>query len=144
MRSLVAAVLCGLAVLTLTPFASAAIRITKIYYKSPGADSGSNASLNGEWIAVRNTGSRARQLKGWKIRDIEGHIFRFLSFKLPAKTTVKIHSGNGPDTFPRHLYWKLNVYVWDNDTDKATLRNAAGGVVDTCSYDNATVAYKVC
>ena len=144
MRSLVAAVLCGLVVLTLTPSASAAIRITKIYYDSPGTDSGSNASLNGEWISVRNTGSRARQLKGWKIRDVEGHIFRFLSFKLPAKTTVKIHTGNGPDTFPRHLYWKLNVYVWDNDKDKATLRNAAGVVVDTCSYDNATVAYKIC
>lgn len=144
MRRLTAAVLCGLAVLTLTPLASAAIRITKIQYNSPGTDNGTNASLNGEWITIKNTGNRGRQLRGWKVRDVEGHIFRFLGFKLPAKTTVKIHTGVGPDTFPRHLYWKLSEYVWNNDADKATLRNAAGGVVDTCSYDNATVAYTVC
>lgn len=144
MKRLSAAVLCCLAVLALAPPGSAAIRITKIYYNSPGVESGSNASLNGEWITIKNTGNRERQLKGWKIRDVAGNVFRFLSFKLPAGTTVKIHTGKGPDTFPRHLYWKLETYVWDNDKDKATLRNAAGNIVDTCSYNNASASYKVC
>ena len=144
MKRLSAAVLCCLAVLALAPPGSAAIRITKIYYNSPGVESGSNASLNGEWITIRNTGNRERQLKGWKIRDLDGNRFRFLSFKLPAGTTVKIHTGKGIDTFPRHLYWKLENYVWDNDQDKATLRNAAGNIVDTCAYNNASVSYKVC
>jgi hypothetical protein len=100
MKRLSAAVLCCLAVLALAPPGSAAIRITKIYYNSPGVESGSNASLNGEWITIKNTGNRERQLKGWKIRDVAGNVFRFLSFKLPAGTTVKIHTGKGPDTFP--------------------------------------------
>ena len=73
-----------------------------------------------------------------------GNVFRFLSVKLPAGTTVKIHTGKGPDTFPHHLYWKLETYVWDNDKDKATLRNAAGNIVDTCAYNNASASYKVC
>jgi hypothetical protein len=144
MKRLTAAVLCGFAMLALAPSGSAAIRITKIYYNSPGPENGSNSSLNGEWLTIKNTGSRGKQLKGWKVRDVGGNVFRFLSFKLPAGTTVKIHTGKGPDTFPHHLYWKLENYVWNNDQDKATLKNAAGTVIDTCSYNDASAAYKVC
>jgi hypothetical protein len=144
MKRVTAAVLCGFAVLALASPGSAAIRITKIYYNSPGTDTGSNASLNGEWLTIKNMGNRAKQLKGWKIRDVTGNVFRFLSFKLPARTTVKIHTGTGPDTFPHHLYWKLSDYVWNNDTDKATLRNANGTRIDTCSYNDALAAIKVC
>jgi hypothetical protein len=89
MKRVTAAVLCGFAVLALASPGSAAIRITKIYYNSPGTDTGSNASLNGEWLTIKNMGNRAKQLKGWKIRDVTGNVFRFLSFKLPARTTVK-------------------------------------------------------
>jgi hypothetical protein len=144
MKRLTAALLCGFAFFSLAPSASAAIRITKIYYNSPGPDNGSNASLNGEWITIRNTGAKARQLRGWKIRDTDRYVFRFSGFRLPASTTVKVHTGTAPDTFPHHLYWDLDEYVWDNDADTASLRNAGGTLVDRCSYNDATVSYKVC
>jgi hypothetical protein len=143
-KRLTAALLCGFAFLSLAPSAPAAIRIMKIYYNSPGPDTGTNASLNREWITIRNTGPAARQLRGWKIRDTDGFVFRFFGFRLPARTTVKVHTGTAPDTFPHHLYWDLDEYVWDNDTDRATLRNAAGTLVDKCAYNNTSVAYKVC
>jgi hypothetical protein len=44
MKGLTAAVLCCLAMLALAPAAPAAIKITKIYFDSPGADTGSNHS----------------------------------------------------------------------------------------------------
>lgn len=123
--------------LTLAPASFGAIRITKIYFDSPGADTGSNSSLNAEWIAIRNTGTTGRQLLGWRIRDAAGHVYHFGSFKLPAKTTVKLHTGSGFDSFPNHVYWEQGNYVWNNDGDTAKLKNKAGTVVDKCSYSGA-------
>lgn len=40
--------------------ASAAIKIVKIQYDSPGTDDGSNASLNNEFVVIKNTGQRSR------------------------------------------------------------------------------------
>jgi hypothetical protein len=34
-----------------------AVKIHKIYFDSPGADNGSNTSLNAEYIVIRNTGT---------------------------------------------------------------------------------------
>ena len=42
--------------------AQAAFRIADIRFDSPGADNGSNSSLNGEWIRIRNTGNSGRKL----------------------------------------------------------------------------------
>ena len=132
MRRFVFVVLVGL--LALPASASAAIRITRIYYNPPGADTGSANSLKAEWIAVRNTGSRARQLQGWRILDSSGHRYRIGSFRLPARTTFKLHTGSGSDSFPSHLYWNLDKYVWNNDGDTARLKNSSGSLVDRCHY----------
>ena len=43
--------------LGLPPPASAAIRITKIYFDSPGADTGSNTSLNAEYVVIKEHGN---------------------------------------------------------------------------------------
>jgi hypothetical protein len=144
MKRLTAVVLCGFAVLALAPSASAAIRIKKIYYDSPGADTGSNSSLNAEWITIRNTGSKGRNITGWRIRDAAGHVYCCFGMVLPAETTVKLHTGSGADSYPHHLYWELDNYVWNNVKDKAILKNAAGTVIDTCSYNNASANYKLC
>jgi hypothetical protein len=134
MRRTVIAALCLLVALCVSSGASAKVRITKINYNPPGADTGSNKSLKAEWIAVRNKGRKAKQLLGWKIRDQEGHVYRIGDFKIPGRTTFKLHTGSGLDSFPTDLYWGLSNYVWNNDGDKAFLKNKAGDVVDTCSY----------
>lgn len=49
--------------------ASAAIRIHKIRYDPWGADYTSNKQLRAEYIVVKNTGSKARQLRRWVVRE---------------------------------------------------------------------------
>ncbi|MGH3117108.1 MAG: lamin tail domain-containing protein [Gaiellales bacterium] len=124
--------------------ASAAIRIVKIYYDSPGADNGSNASLNAEWIRIKNTGNSARQLNNWRIRDAAGHVYKFGSLSLPAGAAVKLHTGSGYDSYPHHLYWGQGNYVWNNVKDTAKLKRPNGTVADKCSYNNASASAKVC
>jgi hypothetical protein len=66
-RSLVA-VVTGLLVAVIALPASAAIRITKVQYDPPGSDTGSNSSLNAEWVKIKNTGDKAKSLRRWKLR----------------------------------------------------------------------------
>jgi hypothetical protein len=122
--------------LSLAPASFGAIRITKIYFDSPGSDTGSNSSLNAEWIRLKNTGSVGKQLQGWRIRDAAGHVYVFGTFKLKAGWTVTVHTGRGSNT-ARHRYWRSDNYIWNNDGDTAKLKNKAGTVVDKCSYSGA-------
>lgn len=109
------------------------VRIARVSYDSPGSDTGSNPSLNAEWVAIKNNGSRARQLRGWKLRDRTGHTFRFPRFTLRPGRTVKVHTGRGSRS-ARHLYWGQDWYVWNNSGDRATLRNRHGRLIDRCAW----------
>jgi Lamin Tail Domain len=135
-RIALAAALCGLALLALVPAASGAIRIDRIYVDSPGPDTGSNSSLNAEWIRLKNTGNKARSLRGWRIRDSAGHVYRFGRFTLRGDRTVTVHTGSGSNT-AWHRYWNSDQYIWDNDGDRATLKNRRGRIIDRCSYSGA-------
>jgi hypothetical protein len=126
----------ALAMLAFAATSSAGIRIDTIFFDSPGADTGSNSSLNAEWIRLKNTGSTARKLTGWTVRDTSGHVYKFGTYKLGAGKTVKIHSGNGSNT-ARDRYWRSDGYIWNNDGDRAKLKSKAGTVIDTCSYSGA-------
>jgi hypothetical protein len=142
-RIIICGLVSALAVLVVAPAGNAAIRIVKIYFDSPGADTGSNSSLNAEWIRLKNTGTKARSLTNWRIRDRGGdHVYRFGTYTLGAGKTVTIHTGNGSNT-ARNRYWRLDNYVWNNDGDKATLKKPNGTIVDTCSYSGAG-SFKVC
>jgi hypothetical protein len=107
---------------------ASAVRIAGVQYDSPGTDRGGNRSLNAEWVRIKNFGSRPKALGGWTLRDLAGHVYRFEKFRLGAGKSVKVHSGRGSDT-AAHVYWGRRWYVWNNDGDKATLKNAAGRVV---------------
>jgi len=136
MKRLTATVLCGLAMLALVPGAGAAIKITKIYFDSPGTDTGSNSSLNAEWIRLKNTGSTGRYLTGWTIRDTSGHVYRFGTYRLRAGYTVTVHTGSGTNT-RLNRYWRSDWYIWNNTGDTAKLKNRAGTLIDRCSYSGA-------
>jgi hypothetical protein len=138
------AVLSALAVVVLAaPAASAAIRITRINYDSPGRDTRSNASLNAEWICLENTGGSTRQLRGWTISDAARHVYRFQRFRLRAGRTVTIHTGDGTDT-AANLYWGSGNYIWNNDGDTARLRRPNGRLADSCHYDNSSASSVNC
>jgi hypothetical protein len=142
---LVTAISATTAALVAAPAAQAAgsVHIAKIYYNSPGSDRGSNTSLNAEWVTITNSTSTARSLKGWTLTDASRHKYTFLTFTLGAGKTVKVHTGSGSDT-STNKYQDRRAYVWNNDKDTATLKKASGTKVDSCSYNNSHVAYKVC
>jgi len=121
--------------------ASAAIRITKVQYDSPGSDTGSNSSLNAEWVKIKNTGSHAKTLTGWTLRDTSSHVYHFGSFRLGAGSSVQVHTGSGSNT--RHdRYWGSGWYVWNNTGDTAKLKNRSGRLIDRCSWgDGSGVKY---
>jgi hypothetical protein len=125
------------------PVALGAIRITKIYYNSPGGDNRSNASLNAEWIRLKNTGHSARQLRGWTISDAFGDVYRFGRFRLNAGSTVTIHTGRGRNT-RTDRYWGRRNYEWNNKGDTARLRRANGALADSCSYKGGHASPVVC
>jgi hypothetical protein len=119
--------------LAIPAVASAAVRITKIQYNPPGSDSGSNASLNQEYVVIKNTGTKAVTLTGWSLRDQQRHVYKFGTLKLAAGKSVTIHTGNGTDD-RNDVYWGSAEYVWNNDGDKATLKTRNGHTVDACGY----------
>jgi ribosomal protein L21E len=117
--------------------ATPAILITKVYYNSPGSDTGSNTSLNGEYVQLTNKRSYAINLKYWTLRDKSNHVYKFTSdFKLGAGASVYIHTGKGTNT-STHRYWGLSGYVWNNTGDAAYLRNSAGTGIDSCSWGSS-------
>ena len=78
--------------------AASAIQFGKIYYNSPGSDTGSNTSLNAEWVRIKNTGTTTRSLTGWTVRDAAGHVYKFGTFSLKPGTYVTLHTGKGTNT----------------------------------------------
>jgi P pilus assembly chaperone PapD len=123
----------ALSALAAAESAAGAVVISRISFDSPGRDTGSNASLNAEWIRIANTGHSRVALTGWRIRDASGKRYVFGTLSLGAGQSVTLHTGSGPDS-ARHRYWRQENYVWNNSGDTATLRNRRGAVVDRCSY----------
>ncbi len=128
---------------------AANLSIAAVYYDPyAGPDPDTNAGRNKEYVVIRNGGSSAARLTGWTIRDlarpgVAAHVFKFPAFRLRPGHTVRIHTGRGSNT-RTDLYWGLTVYVWGDDSDKATLKNKSGGTVDTCSWTTADTSPKFC
>lgn len=111
------------------------VTIGKVQYNSPGYDTRSNRSLNGEWVQVRNTGWRAVDLKGWTLTSQSGHRYRFHHLWLRGHGSVIVHTGYGHDR--RHdVYQDRPVHVWNNHHDTATLRDQRGHRVDSTTWNN--------
>jgi hypothetical protein len=122
--------------------AAPALRFHSTQYDSPGKDTRSNASLNAEWIALVNTGSRAVNLKGWKIVD-KSATYTIGNVTIAGKGgVVYLHTGKGSNT-ARHLYWGRGNYVWNNTGDTATLKTSTGTTHDTCSWKQKSGRTKV-
>ncbi|WP_061296530.1 lamin tail domain-containing protein [Herbidospora cretacea] len=155
MRVLVAplAVLLGVAALSAPAQAQApAVRITKIFYDSPGSpDNGANSSVNGEYIQIKNVSRKAVSLNGWTVQDEtkrSDHVYTFTAFTLKPGKTVTLRSGKGKNTATTR-YWQRSgqgtfTYIWNQTSDTGYLRNAAGKLVDSCSYNSSRDDYVVC
>ena len=119
------------------------IQINEIYYNSPGTDTGSNSSLNAEWVRLYNTSSSKITLTNWTLRDTAGHIFKFGTYTIGAHSYVKVHTGHGSSN-QTDRYWNMNWYIWNNTGDTAMLRDSSGGAVDSCHYTGTSAGYVFC
>jgi hypothetical protein len=119
------------------------IQINEIYYNSPGPDTGSNSSLNAEWVRLYNTSSSKISLTNWTLRDAAGHVFVFHRYSLGGHRYVKIHTGHGTGT-RTDRYWNSNWYIWNNTGDRAKLEDNHGGKVDSCSYTGTSAEHVFC
>jgi hypothetical protein len=119
------------------------MQIHEIYYNSPGPDTGSNSSLDHEWVQLRNTSASQINLTGWTLRDKQGHVYTFGTYAIKAHGYVKIHTGSGTNT-QTDRYWGHHWYVWNNTGDQATIKNRTGTVIDQCSYTGTSLGYKIC
>lgn len=118
--------------------AATAVRITKIHYAQTGTN------LDTEYIVFKNRSSAPVKLKGWKIisaPSTDNQYYVFPRFTLGAGKSVTLYTGKGSNTSAK-LYWNATGARWNNDGDKAVLKNAAGTTVDTCQYaGGGTTAY---
>lgn len=124
--------------------AAGGVRLSKVYYDSPGDDTGSTRSVNAEWFTLTNHGSVARSLAGWTVRDPQGHVYRFPSgYRLGAGQTVKVHTGKGSSS-KLNRYWGQNSYVWNNSGDTAILKNRSGYKIDECKWSSVGTGVTSC
>ncbi len=143
-RALVIACVTAAASLTAAPAeAASAIQFGTIQYDSPGSDSGSNTSLNAEYVVIKNIGTTSRSLTGWTVRDTASHVYKFGTFTLGAGKTVVLRTGKGTNSSTTR-YWGQTWYVWNNAGDKAYLRNASGTSMDYCAWTSIGSGYKSC
>ncbi|MFF8478659.1 lamin tail domain-containing protein [Streptomyces sp. NPDC015414] len=112
--------------------ARAAVYISSVRYDSPGRDDRSNRSLNQEWVDITNSTRLAVNLNGWTLRDEDGHTYTFRHVRLEGRAIARVYPGVGHDT-RRLLFPDRRAYVWNNDSDTATLRNDRGRFVDNAS-----------
>lgn len=109
------------------------MEISRVQYDSPGPDDRSNRSLNQEWADITNYSRRSVNLDGWTLSDTDGHTYTFDHYRLGGRATVRVHTGLGRDT-RTDLFQDRRAYVWNNDRDRATLRNDHGRFIDDASW----------
>lgn len=109
------------------------VEISRVQYDSPGRDDRSNRSLNQEWVEITNNTRHSVNLDGWTLADEDGHTYTFDHYRLNGRATVRVHTGTGHDT-RTDLYQDRRAYVWNNDSDIATLRNDRGRFIDDASW----------
>ncbi|NEC90796.1 lamin tail domain-containing protein [Streptomyces sp. SID12501] len=131
------------AVLSTPAEAAGGVVIRHVWFDSPGSDNGSNASLNGEWVEIKNTGSASISLKGWILKDVANHKYTFANLKIGAGKTMKIRTGKGTDSAATK-FQNRRAYVWNNTSDTAILTRANGSKVDDCKWTTSDPSDKAC
>jgi hypothetical protein len=123
--------------------ANPTLHFSKAYANSPGSDTGTNLSLNAEYVVISNSSSTTSYtLTGYTISDRSAHVYRFRTFVLKPRASVTLHTGIGTNT-STNLYWGSRAYIWNNTGDTAYLKNSVGTLKDSCSW-GSVASYVLC
>ncbi len=109
------------------------VHISRIVYNPPGDD------LAGELVELVNDGQAAAQLEAWTLSDAANtpNVYTFPAFELAPGAAVRVWVKPGVDA-QADLFWGREQPVWNNDGDRAMVRDGAGVVVAECAYEPAT------
>lgn len=102
------------------------LEITELFYDS-----------SDEYIEIANNGPGEQDLTGWTIESIVGpQTYDFpITTTIGAGESIRIHSGpDATDDPPDNLKW-TGAYIWNNNGDKAELRDDQGIVIDSLCYN---------
>ncbi len=116
--------------------AAGGVKISRVYFDSPGSDTGSNTSLNYEYFKLKNYGTDTKNITGWSVVDEANHRYTFGTFSLKGGASVTVHTGDGSNT-SSHRYWGQEGYIWNNSGDTAYLLGSGGAEKDRCSFDGS-------
>lgn len=139
--AVVAAALTGIVVAAPAQAAGGVI-LYRAYYNSPGSDTRSNASLNAEYIQLKNTSTVAKVVTGWTLRDKQNHVYKFPTTRINPGQYLTIRTGRGTNNAATR-YWNSGNYIWNNTGDTAYLRTTTGALVDSCAW-GSTGSWKYC
>lgn len=112
---------------------AAGVTVTEVHHGADGHDHGDH-----EWVVVSNGSDSEVQLEGWKLADNgEKHSYVFPAYALAAGGSIRINMAAGDDSAD-DLYVGNALHWWNNEGDCAYLYDAAGTLVNTHCYGNAT------
>ncbi|HYP44267.1 MAG TPA: lamin tail domain-containing protein [Propionibacteriaceae bacterium] len=124
--------------------AASAIQITRVYVNAPGTDTASNASVNGEYVTLKNTSKSNKTLTGYTLRDESKHVYKFGTLHLSPGASVKVHTGKGTNTASKR-YMGRSYHIWNNSGgDSATLKSSSGTTQDKCAWSGSVSSYVPC
>ena len=136
--------LLAVAPLTVAPAAQAAVvkplDVVSIKYDPAGRDDRTNAHINGEYVVLKNTGTKALDVTGYSIKDAANHTFVFpRGTRIAAGKQIMVRTGKGANTAST-LYWKQGNYVWNNTGDTLRLYSGKGALLEKCTYRGGGVS----
>jgi hypothetical protein len=123
--------------------AASAIQFGRAQYDSPGSDTRTNASINAEYVQIKNLGTAAVTLTGWTVRDAANHVYKFGTYRLAGKQTLTLRTGKGTNS-ALVRDWGSAAYIWNNPGDKAWIKSAGGTQADYCVWTTTAPGYKNC
>ncbi len=88
-------------------------------FDAPGND---HRARSREYVTLRNGGSRALALGGWRLRDRRGHTFVFPDVTVGPDEAVRVVTGDGRDRSGGGdpavvVHWGMGQAVWNNRGD---------------------------
>jgi micrococcal nuclease len=115
------------------------LHITSFHANAPGED---EQNVNGEYLRVANVASQPVNLDGYRISNAAGQSFPFPAVTIPVGHTIEVHSGTGAHQVnpaqQLEIFLGSALPIWDNMSDRATITDRFGQVVDARVHERKT------